>query len=83
MGTTISKTKACIIAICAFVILVGFFVYDNIQTDREIMLSMDDAVYEYIYNKLGDGCTDSQIVSYYNRHRKECMDIEYQNKISE
>lgn len=62
-----------LIAIC----VVGSWEYS--LTNKERVNSIPDSVYEYIYLKVGDNCTDMEILNYYDNHRMECDSVEIAN----
>lgn len=63
--------------ILILIILVGSWEFRI--TERERLQNIPDVVYEHIYLKLGDGCSDTQILEYYDRHRAECDKIELED----
>lgn len=46
---------------------------------EERIKSIPDSVYEHIYLKLGNTCTDAEILNYYDTHKIECDSVEIAN----
>lgn len=65
------------VIILILIILVGSWEFH--VTEQERLQNIPDIVYEYIYLKLGDGCTDSEILEYYDAHRAECNKVELED----
>ena len=68
--------------VLAGAIFLGIIVLSSLEYKAQVKESVNnipDSVYEYIYLKLGDGASDSQIVEYYNNHRATCDSIEIAN----
>lgn len=65
------------IIILILIILVGSWEFHI--TEQERLQNIPDTVYEHIYLQLGDGCTNTQILEYYDNHRAECDKIELES----
>ena len=72
----LDKALALIALVCA--ILIGSAMEFS-QSEREEVLNMPDAVYEYVTLQLPDNASDREILNYYNNHRATCDMVEIAN----